>query len=158
MPLLISVIVLTISINQHGAGEPISAKLKTYTLFTIIPSILFCFHSYSCEKCIINFKFLLWYDDSIYGEIIRNKHKKSKLSFVKKPAFFVNIMSKTLFCDHGSHSAMNIGTIFVQFCDQDGLDCGVTDIVDCSFNLRKHITLTKLSLLHIFLCLCNSHR
>ena len=25
------------------------------------------FYSYSCEKCIINFKFLLWYGDSIYG-------------------------------------------------------------------------------------------
>jgi len=40
MPLLISVIVLTISLNQHGAGEPGSAKLKTYTLFTIIQSLL----------------------------------------------------------------------------------------------------------------------
>ena len=50
----------------------------------------------------------IWYGDSIYGEIIRNKHKKSKLSFVKKPALFVNIMSKTLFCDHGTHTAMDI--------------------------------------------------
>jgi len=43
MPLLISVIVLTISLNQHEADEPISAKLKTYTLFTIIQSLLSVF-------------------------------------------------------------------------------------------------------------------
>jgi len=43
MPLLISVIVLTISLNQHEAGGPISAKLKTYTLFTIIQSLLSVF-------------------------------------------------------------------------------------------------------------------
>ncbi|EEG91757.1 hypothetical protein ROSEINA2194_04414 [Roseburia inulinivorans DSM 16841] len=43
MPLLISVIVLTISLNQHGACGPISAKLKTYTLFTIIQTLLFVF-------------------------------------------------------------------------------------------------------------------
>ena len=155
MPLLISVIVLTISLNQHGAGGPISEKLKTYTLFTIIQTLRF--YSYSCEKCIINFKFLLWYGDSIYGEIIRNKHKKSKLSFVKKPALFVNIMSKTLFCDHGSHTAMDIRTVFVQFCDQNGPDRRVTDKVDGCLYLRKHIALTKLSLLHVFLCFCSSH-
>jgi hypothetical protein len=43
MPLLISVIVLTISLNQHGVDGPISAKLKTYTLFTIIQSLLSVF-------------------------------------------------------------------------------------------------------------------
>ena len=154
MPLLISVIVLTISLNQHGVGGPISAKLKTFHNNT---DSSLRFYSYSCEKCIINFKFLLWYGDSIYGEIIRNKQKKSKLSFVKKPALFVNIMLKTLFCDHGSHTAMDIRTVFVQFCDQNGSDRRVTDKVDGCLYLRKHIALTKLSLLHVFLCFCNSH-
>mgnify|MGYP001466468343 CR=1 FL=1 len=56
-------------------------------------------------------------------------------------------MLKTLFCDHGSHTAMNIRTIFVQFCNQNGSDRRVTDKVDGCLYLREHIALTKLSLL-----------
>lgn len=133
------------SLNQHGAGAPIQVKLKTYTLFTIIQSLSFVFPLYSCEKCIITFKFPLWYDDSIYGQIIRNNLKKSKLSFVK------------LFCDHSTHATMDIRSVFVQLCDQNRFDCRITDKINGSFNLRKHIALSKLSLFHIFSCLCNRH-
>lgn len=58
-----------------------------------------------------------------------------------------------LFTDQSSHSSGYLRSFFVEFCDQNGTDCGFPNEVNRSLNLRFHGSFFELACFQITFCI-----
>lgn len=77
---------------------------------------------------------------------------KYTLSLPKKPELYKHV-SYMLFTDQSSHSSGYLRSFFIEFCDQNGTDCGFPNEVNRSLNLRFHGSFFELACFQITLCI-----